>query len=148
MTEALRTKLPNRRPAVIRRMVFVPPGPTAQPQRVYVCAGYLMVPDAAPTVREVFLRGHGRVGSEFDFLLDDVAVLLSRLLQADLAPISVREHLGAAHSNGKPLTIVAAVADELVAIQRDLVAAWKRMTPEQRAAFPVHYREPELVEAA
>jgi hypothetical protein len=71
----MRTKLPNRREHETEILEWGPPGNGTC--EVFVSAGY----DDFGRLRETFIRGGGRVGSDRDFLLDDIAVLISRGLQ-------------------------------------------------------------------
>jgi len=79
-----RRKLPNRRPA--ETVVLVHEG-----QSVFATLGFCPETGA---VREVFLRRGGPPGSDMDRLLDDVGVLMSRLLQLGEDPAVLAKSLG------------------------------------------------------
>jgi hypothetical protein len=81
-------------------------------RRIHVTAGY------APDVwfLEVFLRGGGRVGSETDYLLDDIAVVISRALQHGDTLASIAAGLGRL-SEGQPASMIGAVVDLLHRIE-------------------------------
>lgn len=79
-----RMRLPDRRPAVSARLDH-------EGGHVHATAGF---DPAAGQVREVFLRRGGPPGSDMDRLLDDVGVLLSRLLQLDVAPADLARGVG------------------------------------------------------
>jgi hypothetical protein len=126
---AIRRRLPNRRAAEIRVIEF-------GGRKIYVTVGFdPTVQDAAPRILEVFLRGKSKVGAELDFLYDDIAVLLSTSLQYGLTPRGIRRHLGAAslgvddageqRAGGQPMSLIAAVVDELIVLQDELVDAWR-----------------------
>ena len=73
-------------------------------------------------VRELFLRGGGQTGSERDLTLDDVAVLVSILLQSGYSPVDLRARLGRLPS-GEPATIIGAALDLAVEIEADILGA-------------------------
>ena len=62
---------------------------------------------------EIFLHGH-KVGSDLDLLFDDVAVLVSRLLQYGDDPATLAAGMGRLGDGKTPASIVGAVADVLV----------------------------------
>ena len=68
-------------------------------------------PDGSPG--EVFVHGH-TPGSDTDLLSDDIAVLISRLLQHGDAPASLAAGIGRL-GNGDPSSIIGAIADVLAA---------------------------------
>lgn len=82
-------------------------------RRIFVTANF-----ADDRIVGVFLRGGGQVGSDLDFLLDDVAITLSRSLQhgdaADLLADGVSRSPG-----GAPMSLLGAVADELVQLEKE-----------------------------
>jgi len=123
-TPPIRHRLPNRRVGEVRVIAFAHDD-HAQPRRLYITANYDPTDAAAPRVLEVFLRGKSKVGTESDFLYDDIAVLLSTSLQYGLTPRGIRNHLGAADSDGRAKSLIAAVVDELIVIQDELVDAWR-----------------------
>jgi hypothetical protein len=66
--------------------------------------------------KELFLRGGGQVGSERDFTLDDIAILISRLLQfGDTLPELA--HSLSRHPDGKPASVAGAAVDMAVTIE-------------------------------
>jgi hypothetical protein len=109
MTEARREQLPNRRQSVTDQASW----PLRDGRRIHVPAG--LTPDGR--VFETFLRGGGRVGSETDFLLDDIAVLISRALQHGDTLEAIGRGLGRL-SEGAPASVVGAVVDRLLAIEK------------------------------
>jgi hypothetical protein len=106
----MRERLPNRRPAVTDSIRW----PIDEGRRIHVTAGFA----ADGRLLEVFARGGGHVGSERDFLLDDVAVLISRCLQHGDTTAAIAGGLGRL-SDGIPASVVGAVVDRLVEIQCD-----------------------------
>lgn len=104
-----RERLPNRRPSVTETITW--PDPHGRP--VDVTAGF----SVDRRVLETFVRSAGQEGSDLGFLLDDAAVLLSRLLQhGDLLP-EIAAGLGRT-STGDRSSIIGAVVDRLIAIER------------------------------
>lgn len=89
-----------------------PPGPSGK--RVYVSCGR----GRLGIVREVFLRGGSKVGSEFDCMLDDVAVLLSRCLQHGDRLEDIAAGMGRG-PDGAPLSVLAAAVDAALVIERE-----------------------------
>jgi ribonucleoside-diphosphate reductase alpha chain len=81
----MRARLPNRRPNITANFRWPIGG-----RRIHATAG---VDPAIGQVRELLLRG-GPVGSEVDHLLDDIAVLVSQLLQHGDAPDEIDRGLG------------------------------------------------------
>ena len=79
-----RHRLPDRRPAVSVRLEH-------EGGTVHATVGF---DPATGAVREVFLRRGGPPGSAMDRLLDDVGVLLSRLLQLGDDPADLTRGLG------------------------------------------------------
>lgn len=106
----MRTKLPNRREHETAILEWGPPGGATC--EVFVSAGY----DDFGRVRETFIRGGGRVGSDRDFLLDDIAVLISRELQHDDSLDSMAAGMGR-DGTGRPTSLIGAVIDLLVTMQ-------------------------------
>ena len=76
-------------------------------QRYHLTVGEY--PDGRPG--EVFIHG-AKPGSDVDLLCDDLAVLLSRLLQFGDDPASLAAGVGRL-GNGAPASIVGAIADVL-----------------------------------
>ena len=103
-----RQRLPNRRPAVTESLIW-------NGARVHITAGFS--PDGR--LLETFLRGGGRVGSERDHTLDDIAVALSRLLQYGDALTDIARGVGRLPT-GEPASVVGAVADRLLEIERSI----------------------------
>ena len=66
---------------------------------------------------EVFLHG-AKPGSDVDLLCDDLAVLISRLLQFGDSPAALAAGIGRL-GNGDPASIVGAIADVLAAKAAD-----------------------------
>jgi hypothetical protein len=102
-----RERLPNRRRAVTDGIRW----PTGDGGRIHVSAG--LAPDGR--VLEVFLRGGGRVGSDLDFLLDDIAVLTSRLLQHGDTLDAIAAGLGRL-PDGAPASVIGAAIEKAVAM--------------------------------
>lgn len=103
-----RTSLPNRRLTLTDCIRWPLDG-----ARVHVSAGFA----EDGRLLEAFLRGGGRVGSERDHLLDDVAVLLSRALQHGDSVAGIAAALGRM-PGGEPASIVGAVLDKLAEMER------------------------------
>lgn len=109
-TTTTRERLPNRRRQVTDSLHW-PPSTGA---RIHLSAGLT----GEGRILEVFLRGGGKVGSERDFLLDDVAVLVSLLLQRG------ETLAGIAHSLGRlPDGSAASVVGAIVASLRSMPGA-------------------------
>jgi hypothetical protein len=106
----MRTRLPNRREHETEILEWGPPG--RAPCKVFVPDGY----DDFGRLRETFIRGGGRVGSDRDFLLDDIAVLISRELQHDDSLASMAAGMGR-NEAGQPTSLIGAVIDLLVTMQ-------------------------------
>jgi hypothetical protein len=83
-------------------------------RRVHVMAG--LAHDGS--IRECFLRGGGRVGSETDALLDDVAVLISHLLQRGAELADLAKGMGRLPPDGAASSIVGAAVDALLHLER------------------------------
>lgn len=79
---------------------------------IFVSAGY----DEFGRLREAFVRVGGRVGSHRDFLLDDIAALISRRLQHEDSLDSMAAGMGRDEA-GQPTSLVGAVIDLLVGMQ-------------------------------
>jgi hypothetical protein len=107
----MRTKLPNRREHETEILEWGGP-PSSATCEVFVSAGY----DDFDRLRETFIRGGGRVGSDRDFLLDDIAVLISRELQHDDSLHSMAAAMGR-NETGQPTSLIGAVIDLLVTMQ-------------------------------
>lgn len=106
-----RERLPNRRTQITDATRW----PLDTGRRIHVSAGL----SVDGRILETFCRGGGRVGSETDFLLDDVAVLVSRLLQRGDNLTSIAKGLGRL-SNGKAASVVGAILDRLADMERAL----------------------------
>jgi hypothetical protein len=102
-----RERLPNRRQQVTDSVWW-------NGRRIHVSAGF--TDDGR--LLEVFLRGGGKVGSERDHTLDDIAVVVSRLLQHGDQLDDIGRGLGRL-PDGEPASVVGAVVDQLLAIERD-----------------------------
>jgi hypothetical protein len=100
-----RERLPNRRRGV--RDSF-----TWRERRIHVAAGF----SEDGRVLECFLRGGGRVGSDTDQMLDDLAVLVSRGLQHGDKLVDMKKGLGRL-PDGTPASVVGAALDALLAIE-------------------------------
>ena len=57
-------------------------------------------------VKEVFVHG-SKVGSEMDFLLDDLCVVMSLLFQSGIGPVELLPSLGL--TDGQPISLAAAI---------------------------------------
>jgi hypothetical protein len=106
----MRTRLPNRREHETEILEWGRPGGARC--EVFVSAGY----DDFGWLRETFIRGGGRVGSDRDFLLDDIAVLISRELQHNDSLDSMAAGMGRDEA-GQPTSLIGAVIDLLVKMQ-------------------------------
>lgn len=103
-----RERLPNRRAALTDSVRW----PIPDGRKIHVTAGFTV----DSRLLETFLRGGGVVGSQTDFLLDDIAVLVSRLLQhSDTLP-QVKAGLGRT-PEGVPSSIIGAVVDKLLELE-------------------------------
>jgi hypothetical protein len=103
-----RERLPNRRAQITDSICW-------NGRRIHVSAGF--TDDGR--ILEVFLRGGGKVGSERDHTLDDIAVTLSRLLQHGDQLIAVAAGIGRL-PGGEPASVVGAVVDRLLDMERSL----------------------------
>jgi hypothetical protein len=108
----MRTRLPNRRQHETEILEWGPPGRATF--NVFVSAGY----DHLGRLREAFVRVGGRVGSDRDFLLDDLAVLISRELQYEDSLDAMAAGMGRDEA-GQPTSLVGAVVDLLVKMQAE-----------------------------
>ena len=106
-----RERLPNRRQSITDNLRW----PLIDGRRIHVTAGLSL----DSRILETFLRGGGQVGSERDFLLDDVAVLISRTLQHGDTLEALSRGVGRL-SDGAPASVVGAVIDRLREIERDV----------------------------
>jgi len=104
-----RERLPHRRQQVTDGIRW----PAEGGRRIHVSAGF----SDDGRILETFLRGGGRTGSELDFLMDDVAVLISRLLQRGDRLEGLAQGLGRL-STGEPASVVGAVVRKLREIER------------------------------
>jgi hypothetical protein len=103
-----RQRLPDRRQQITDCVRWPPEGG----RRIHVSGG--LAGDGR--ILEAFLRGGGRVGSEIDFLLDDIAVLLSRDLQHGDRLAEIASGLGRL-PDGKPASLIGAVVGRLLTIE-------------------------------
>jgi hypothetical protein len=99
-----RARLPDRRAAVTTTITW----PPDRGRRIHVTAGF--GPDGR--LLEVFLSSAGQVGSDSDFLLDDAAVALSRLLQHGDDVEAIAAGLGRVE-RGRPASVIGAVVATL-----------------------------------
>jgi hypothetical protein len=102
-----RERLPNRRSQITESISW-------GGSRIHVSAGF----SRDGRILETFLRGGGRVGSDRDHQLDDIAVVLSRLLQHGDRLADIARGVGRL-PDGEPASIVGAVMDRLVEIEAD-----------------------------
>lgn len=124
-----RQALPARRMQKIRRVTFTLLGSNV-PQKIYISAGYELRPpgEGGGRVKEVFLHGADKVGTERDSLLDKLAVMISLLLQFGVMVATLRNHLGGGElgfhgaDHGRPTDVVDVVCDELIDLQREILA--------------------------
>ncbi len=103
-----RERLPSRR----RQVTDVLRYPSANGRRIHLSAGFS--PDGR--LLECFARGGSIVGQDLDFLLDDIAVIVSRCLQHGDRLSHIAAGLGRTRE-GKPTSIVAAIVDKLREIE-------------------------------
>lgn len=119
-----RIELPTRRPH--RKVVVEFPTHDGGLVKMHVTVSFAaLAPTRIPVALEVFIRGGGKVkvGSERDFLLDDIAVTLSLLLQAGRRPKTIRRSLGADSADpARPLSIIAAVVDTIITLEAEFRA--------------------------
>ena len=127
-----RMRLPARRITRTRLIKFVPPGQdrSAPGFALHIAAGFLPggpMPGGARLL-EVFLHDANNRGSERDFLLDDLGVLISLLLQLGITPTGLRRHLaapiganlGGEHVEQAP-SVSGAIVDALIEMQDDFL---------------------------
>jgi hypothetical protein len=103
-----RERLPTRRPSVTETVIL------ASGERVHITAGF--APDGR--ILETFLRG-GKSGSDRDHLLDDAAVIISRLLQHGDALAAIAAGIGRLPDNA-PSSMIGVVVDRLLLIESDI----------------------------
>jgi hypothetical protein len=103
-----RLRLPNRRRAVTASLHW----PNANARPVQISAGF----GTDGRIMESFIRGSGKAGSEANELLDDAAVLLSRLLQYGDRLDDIAAGLGHS-SDGTRSSILGAAVDALKEMQ-------------------------------
>jgi hypothetical protein len=118
----LADKPPARRYHVTQHIEYLPPGAAAAVD-VWLSVG--IMPAGTPEagrIFEVFLRGQGKVGSERDFLLDDIAVLISHLLRMGMTAGGISRMLAAPLEDGRPASVIAAVCEEIDRMQRAIIA--------------------------
>jgi hypothetical protein len=106
-----RERLPNRRGCLTDQVRW----PLQDGRRIHVSIG--LARDGR--ILETFLRGGGQVGSERDFLLDDIAVVVSRLLEHGDDLSSIAKGLGRV-AEGAPASVIGAVVDRLCEIECDV----------------------------
>jgi len=108
----MRIRLPDRRPGITASFTW----PRGSGYRVDCAVGFDPVTGDA---RELFLRVTSRVGSEVDHLVDDVAVLISRLLQHGEAPTEIARRLGRLPT-GEPASVAGVAIDLLAKLDREV----------------------------
>jgi hypothetical protein len=139
-----RTRLPNRRPNNTASFHWPPEGD----RRIHATAGF---DPATGRVRELFLRGGRRTGSEIDHLLDDVAVLISWPLRHGGAPAEIARGLGRLPA-GAPASLAGAAVDmlelesatprltRLLTVKgHEIEARWRRQGPPARSRAGFSY---------
>jgi ribonucleoside-diphosphate reductase alpha chain len=104
-----RVRLPNRKPPITESIRW-------QGRRIHCRAGF---DPATGTIKELFFRGGSKVGSEREHLLDDLAVLISRLLQHGEGIEEIRRGLGRL-PGGAPASIAGAALDWLADLDREV----------------------------
>ncbi len=123
-----RSKLPQRR-ANVTEWIWWPPPPENATKRIHITAGLVMDAAGALKVKECFIRGGSKVGHERDTLYDDLAVLLSRALQHGdtleeiAAGLSGRNVASDLYPQGAPASVIGAVVDCLIGIEKGLAAS-------------------------
>jgi hypothetical protein len=103
-----RERLLNRRPSVPETVILT------SGERVHVTLGFAV----DGRVLETFLRG-GKVGSDRDHGLDDIAILVSRLLQHGDTLGDIAAGISRLPDNS-PASAIGAVVDTLVAIEAEI----------------------------
>jgi len=106
----MRERLPNRRLSVTEPIRW--PEPDGRP--IDVSAGFAR----DGRILEAFIRSPGQDGSDLAFLLDDAAVLLSRLLQHGDALDDIARGLGRTEA-GRRTSIIGAAVDRLLDLDRE-----------------------------
>lgn len=115
-----RTRLPSRRVARTESVLWPPP-PDAASKKIHVTAGFY----PSGRVGECFIRGGTKAGHERDSLYDDLAVVLSRLLQygdtlADIeAGLSGRGDPTDDVPKGRPASLIGAIVEALMKLEND-----------------------------
>lgn len=110
-----RARPPNRRQGDRDFVRWPPEGSDREPgRRIHVTANFA---DATGKMYETFLRGGGRVGTDVDFLLDDVAVLISRGLQHGDTAAAMADGVSRG-IHGEATSVVGVILDKLVEIER------------------------------
>jgi hypothetical protein len=105
-----RERLPNRRRALTDNAFW----PLEGGRRVHVTLGF--AEDGRSL--ELFARGGGRVSSETDFVVDDAAVLISRLLQHGDKLEDIARGVGRL-PDGRPSSVIGAILDTALSLDRD-----------------------------
>jgi hypothetical protein len=118
-----RIELPDRREHLKTVVEFrTRSGDDATILKMHVTVSFAaVVPAVVPIALEVFINGGGKVktGSERDFLLNDVAVMISTCLQMGIRPLTLRRRLGEdPHRPGAPLSLIAAVLDAVIELEQ------------------------------
>jgi hypothetical protein len=105
-----RERLPNRRRGVTASLQW----PPSSGQPIDICGGF--APDGR--LLEVFVKNGGKIGSERNEILDDAAVLISRLLQFGDRLSDIASGLGRLPDGGAS-SVVGAVVDELARLEAE-----------------------------
>jgi hypothetical protein len=102
----MRERLPDRRDQITLPLAW-------QDITLILSVGYF--PDGRPG--EVFVRGL-KPGAHLDALLDDAAVLISRLLQHGDSIVEIKKSLGAGPSRTESLTLLATIVEAVERLAR------------------------------
>ncbi len=97
-----RQRLPNRRPNQTVELIY-------DGTRYEVTVGFH---PATGKAREVFCHG-AKAGSSMDAILDDACILLSILLQHDIAPASLAASMGRLGEGQQRASVIGALAELL-----------------------------------
>lgn len=125
MTEPPRKSLPARRELVTEAVDYMPPG-AVEAQPLYVGVGFPAFDTGEWRALEIWLRGKNKVGSERDFLLDDIAVLLSLLMQTGMRAGDILAHL-ATPTDGEPPSVVSAALRAAVGMEAARATEMKKL---------------------
>ncbi len=120
-----RHELPNRREQRTQRVTWSAEEGGWE-AKAYVSAGF---DPRSGILYEVFIRGAGKSGSERDFMLDDIAVVISRALQFGDTARSLAAGMGRT-PEGKPTSLIGAVLDAVVDIEAEYIGELPPKPPE------------------